>query len=252
MKSLVVANWKCNPTTLGEARRLFNPVEKGIKNIKNTEVVICPPFVYLANLQLITHSLQLGAQDCFWEEKGAFTGEISPKMLKNLGCQYVMIGHSERRRNLGETNEIVNKKLRAALDASLKPILCVGSKDRSREKEFKEIKIQLDKTLPGIKKPNPQNLIITYEPVWAISTTKGSKIAAPKEARDGANFIRKILTKLFDKNFAQRIRVIYGGSVDSKNVCSFIYEAKMDGVLVGAASLNPKEFIKIIKSVSRS
>lgn len=172
-------------------------------------------------------------------------------MLKNLGCQYVILGHSERRRYLKETDEMVNKKLKAVLGIGLKPILCVGSKERNQKKEFREIKNQLKKVLSGIKKPELKSLVITYEPVWAISTTKGGRIATPKESREGANFIRKILIKLFDKNFAKRPRIIYGGSVDSKNVKSFIYEARMDGVLVGAASLNSKEFVKLVKKISK-
>lgn len=250
MKPLIVANWKMNPSTLAEAKKLFDLVRKGIKNVKNSEVVICPPFVYLANLQLTTYNLKLGAQDCFWEGKGAFTGEISPSMLKNIGIKYVIIGHSERKKYQEETDEMINKKLKALLGAGLKPILCVGSKDRNQKKEFKEIKIQLKNALSGIKKPNPENIIITYEPVWAISTTKGRKIATSKKVKEGASFIRNILIELFDKNFVHKIKIIYGGSVDSKNVRGFLKEAQMAGVLVGAASLNPQEFIKAVKNAS--
>jgi triosephosphate isomerase len=264
MKPLIVANWKCNPTTLAEAKQLFNSIAKEVKNIKKVEVVICPPFVYLPILWASafarrkasyggpTVAFGVGGQDCFWEEKGAFTGEVSPKMLKDLGCKYVIIGHSERRRNLNETDEMVNRKLKAALKENLRLILCVGNKNRKREKEFKGIRIQMEKALSGIKKSDLKNLIITYEPVWAISTTKGRKIATPIEAKDGAIFIRKILAKLFDKNFAQKIRIIYGGSVDSGNIRGFIKEAKIDGVLVGAASLKSKEFVRTVKAASRA
>jgi len=250
MKPLIVANWKMNPQTLVEAKRLFNLVWKGTKNVKNVEVVICPPFVYLPPLKAN------GAQDCFWENPpaggGAFTGEVSPKMLKDLGCKYVIVGHSERRRNLNETDEMVNRKLKAALKENLRPIFCVGNKNRKREKEFKGIRIQMEKALSGIKKSDLKNLIITYEPVWAISTTKGREIATPIEVKEGAIFIRKILAKLFDKNFAQKIRIIYGGSVDSGNIRGFIKEAKMDGALVGAASLKPKEFVRTVRAASRA
>ncbi len=252
MKPLIVANWKCNPITLKEAKKLFNLVKKGVKNFKNAEVVICPPFLYISNLKSQNSNIKIGAQNCFWEQKGAFTGEVSPKMLKNLGCQYVIVGHSERRRNLNETDEMVNRKLKAALKENLRPILCVGNKNRKREKEFKGIRIQMEKALSGIKKSDLKNLIITYEPVWAISTTKGREIATPIEAKEGAIFIRKILAKLFDKNFAQKIRIIYGGSVDSGNIRGFIKEAKMDGALVGAASLKPKEFVRTVKAASRA
>lgn len=251
MKPLIVANWKMDPQALAKAKLLFNLVARGVRNIKKVVVVICPPFVYipyLLNPKPYTLNPKFGSQDCFWEGKGAFTGEISTAMLKDLGVEYIIIGHSERRRNLNETDEMVNKKLGAVLDIGLKSILCVGSEDRDQKKEFKKIQIQLEKALLGIKKPNTENLIIAYEPIWAISTTKGRKIATPKEAREGANFTRKVLVKLFGKNFGQRIRVIYGGSVDSKNIGGFIKEAKMDGVLVGAASLRAREFIKTVKT----
>jgi triosephosphate isomerase len=146
---------------------------------------------------------------------------------------------------------MIQKKLKAALEVNLKPILCLGSEERDQKKEFKKIKIQLKRALSKIKTLKPKDLIITYEPVWAISTTKGSKVATPKEVREGANFIRKVLIKLFDKNFAQRIKIIYGGSVDSKNIQGFIKEAQMAGVLIGGASLKAKEFIKAVKMLAK-
>ena len=253
MKPLIVANWKMNPQTLAEAKSLFNLVKKGVKNLKNAEVVICPPFPYLPMIGMASRSsgVKLGGQDVFWEEKGAFTGEVSSLMLKNLGCKYVIVGHSERRRNLNETDEMVNRKLKAALKEDLKPILCVGNKNRKREKEFKGIRIQMEKALSGIKKSDLKNLVITYEPVWAISTTRGGRIATPNQAKEGMIFIREILTKLFDKNSAKKIRIIYGGSVDSSNIRGFLKEAKMAGALVGAASLKPNEFVKTVKVASR-
>jgi len=249
-KGLIIANWKMNPATLAKAKQLFNSVTKGIKNIKNVEIVICPPFTFLSNIQHLKSNIQLGAQDCFWEERGAFTGEVSPKMLKDLGVEYVIVGHSERRKYRNETNEMVNKKLKAALSVGLKPILCVGSKKR-REKDNKEMKIQLEKALAGIKKSDFKNIIITYEPIWAISTTKGSVVATPENAKKEKIFLRRNLTKLFGKTIAQKVKIIYGGSVDSTNIEGFIEEAQMGGVLIGAASLKPKEFIKAVKAASR-
>ena len=125
MKPLVVANWKCNPTTLAEAKRLFNSVKSGIKNIKNVEVIICPPFPYIPHIKNTKYNIRIGAQDCFWEERGAYTGEISPLMLKDLGCQYVIIGHSERRKYQQEKDSMIYKKIEAALKRGLKPILCI-------------------------------------------------------------------------------------------------------------------------------
>ena len=239
MKPLIVANWKMNPQTLAEVKRLFNLVKKGVKNIKNIEAVICPPFLYLLNLKSKILNLKLGAQDCFWEEKGAFTGEVSSLMLKNLGCKYVIVGHSERRRNLNETDEMVNRKLKAALKENLRPILCVGNKNRKREKEFKGIMIQMEKALSGIKKSDLKNLIITYDPVWAIGTGRACGIPEAKKVNLS---IRKILKENV---------ILYGGSVNSQNAGDFIEKAKFQGLLVGGASLNAQEFIKLVKNVSK-
>lgn len=260
MKPLIVANWKMNPQNLTEAQLLFNSIKKGIKNTcleqgRRAVVVICPPFIYLPCFVEFLYRcrksqlLALGGQDLFYEEKGAFTGEISPLMLKNLGCQYVIIGHSERRK-LGETDEMINKKIKAAIKAGLKPILCVGEKKKESKEDREEIYLHLKENLLGIKKSDLENLIITYEPIWAISTTQGGVAAAPRDAKEGANLIRKFLAKLLGKNLTQKIKILYGGSVDSKNVNSFIYEAETEGVLIGAASLNSKEFIEIVKKVS--
>lgn len=213
MKPLIVANWKMNPETLFEAKKLFSLVKKGIKNVKNAKVVICPPFVYLPIL--ITN----GSQDCFWEEKGAYTGEISAKMLKNLGCQYVIIGHSERRRYQKETDEMINKKLKAVLKEKLKPILCIDKIS------------QIPKDIKG-------NLILAYEPVFAIGTGKPCSI---KMARKMKISIRK--------NLKKNMPVLYGGSVNSQNAKNYIKKAGFQGLLVGGASLNPKEFLKIVKSI---
>lgn len=248
MKPLILANWKMNPTSLAEAKRLFNSVKAGIKGVKAAEVVVCPPFCYLLGLSP-SSNLKLGAQNCFWEEKGAFTGEISPLMLKGLGLQYVLIGHSERRRNVGEIDEMVNKKLKAVLAVGLKPILCIGSKTREFKKETKDMKAQLEGALFGISKPDLKKILVTYEPVWAISTTRGGVVATPADAKRGANFIKITLAKLFDKATANKVRLLYGGSVDSTNIQGFIEKSQMDGVLVGGASLKSGEFIKLVKTL---
>jgi len=220
MKPLIVANWKMNPQTLVEAKRLFNLVRKGTKNVRNVEMVICPPFVYLPLLKAN------GAQDCFWEQKGAFTGEVSPPMLKNLDCKYVIVGHSERRRYFEETDEMVNRKLKAAFKNGLRPILCI------------EKTSQIRKGIKGVSKKELRNLILAYEPVWAIGTGRACGIPEAKKV----NFsIRKIL---------KRNVLLYGGSVNSQNARDFIKKAKFQGLLIGGASLTPKEFIAIVKTVS--
>ncbi len=250
MKPLIVANWKMNPSTLKEAETLFNSVKKGIKDSKKVKVVICPPFVYLPLLSsIISHrpSVKFGSQDCFWENPptggGAFTGEVSSLMLKNLGVEYVIIGHSERRKYLNETDETVNKKLKAALKQKLKPVLCIGETEKERKagRTFNVLKYQLRRDLKSIfnLKSKTLNLTVAYEPVWAIGTGKACGISEAKEVN---LFIRKIIGSFS--------RIIYGGSVNSQNARSFILEAKFQGLLPGSASLNPKEFIGIIKNVS--
>lgn len=245
MKKIIVANWKMNPQNLREAKTLFNSVKKGLKRysniLKNIRIVICPPFVYLPSLLNLAKNskIALGAQDLFWEEAGAFTGEISPKMIKNLGCQYVIIGHSERHRILKETDEMINKKLKAALKAKLKPILCIGEteKERKQGKTFQILKKQLRRDLKDISNFEFRilNLILAYEPIWAIGTKNPCQ---PKEAEKVLTFLRGILKKN---------PILYGGSVNSKNARDYI-KIGFDGLLVGGASLNAKEFLAILKS----
>jgi len=230
MKPLIVANWKMNPQNLQGAKLLFDSVANGIKNLKNVEIVICPPFLYILNLKSQILNLKLGAQDCFWEEKGAFTGEVSPKMLKDLGwCDYVILGHSERRKYLKETDEMINKKIKAALKSDLTPILCIENIS------------QLKKRTKDLLRKEQKKLIIAYEPVFAIGT---GKPCTPEKAKEMKTAIKKIIDK--------DIPIIYGGSVNSQNVTDYIKMAGFQGLLVGGASLNPAEFIKVVKNVARA
>lgn len=247
MKPLIVANWKMNPTSLAEAKRNFEIIKQGVKSVRNVEAVVCAPFVFLSAL-IPDKNLKLGAQDCFWEEKGAYTGEISPSQLLDLGCQYVILGHSERRRYLKEETELVNQKIKATLKAGLKVIFCVGSETK---KPGKEMKHQLKKGLAGLDKSIFSKLILMYEPVWAISTTKNKVIATPKEARQGGGYMRKVLAGLFGRETARAAKIIYGGSVDSKNILGFLEEGEMAGGVVGAASLDPQEFVRTVKNANR-
>jgi len=238
MKPLIVANWKMNPLTLKGAKLLFDAVKRGVKDIKNVEIVICPPFIYLSNIQYLKSNIKLGAQDCFWSERGAFTGEISPLMLKDLGVEYVTLGHSERRK-LGETDEMINKKIKAALKVKLKPILCIGETEKERKagKTFQILKTQLKKAFVNLSNSQIVNLSIAYEPVWAIGTGNPCE---PKEAKKVYLFLRKIL---------KNIPILYGGSANSENAASYIQEANFQGLLVGGASLKAKEFIKLVKNL---
>ena len=244
MKPLIIANWKCNPTTQQEAKRLFNLVKRGIKSIKNTEVVICPPFLYISNLKSQISNLKLGAQDCFWEEKGAFTGEISSLMLKNLGCQYVIIGHSERRKYQQEKDSMIYKKIEAALKRGLKPILCIDKISQIREHQ-RSVKMnevhRLKKGIKGIIKKDFKKIILAYEPLFAIGTGKPCSI-------DKAKKMRIAIKKKLNKN----ILILYGGSINSQNARDYVKKAGFQGLLVGGASLNAQEFIKIVKNVAKT
>ena len=251
MKSLIVANWKCNPSTLDEAKQIFNPVRRSIKNLRKVEVVICPPYTYLSSFRFQASSFKLGAQNCFYENKGAFTGEISPLMLKDIGCQYVIVGHSERRRYFQETDEIVNKKIKAVIQAQMTPILCIGETEKEREGGQaqavlgKQIELALKKI--SSRKLRVSGLSIAYEPIWAIGTGEPCGIDTAQTMK---LLIRKILSRFYSQRIVQGIRVLYGGSVNSKNAWNFIAEAQMDGLLIGGASLKPQEFLKIIRIVN--
>ena len=250
MKPLIIANWKMSPTTLEGAKLLFEAVKKEVKNIKKVEIVICPPFPYLPILNngsptsITTSIIRLGGQDCFWEEKGAFTGEVSPKMLKDLGCKYVIIGHSERRRYFEETDEMINKKIKAALKVGLRPILCIEkiSQIRKHQRSVKMNEVhRLKKGIKGIIKKDLKKIILAYEPVFAIGTGKPCSIEKAKKMR-----------LLILRNLNKNIPVLYGGSVNSQNARDYVKKAGFQGLLVGGASLNAQEFIKIVKNVAKA
>jgi triosephosphate isomerase len=256
-KKLIIANWKCNPISQKETILLLETLQKGMAKISKTEVVICPPFVYLLSFKFQSAdwrtSFNLGAQDCHWENKGTYTGAVSPAMLKDLGCQYVLIGHSERRKYFGETDLSVNLKLKAALKSRLIPVLCIGEQSRSDEKGEvgKVVGEQLKNALAEIPASRIAEIVIAYEPVWAISSgVVGSGAPClPEDALKAALFIRSELTKMHNRRLAEKVKIIYGGSVTSKNAADYLKEIGISGVLVGGASLNASEFIKLAESV---
>ncbi len=263
-KLLIVANWKMNPASQKEAKKLFDSVKRGItrnlipfrqglrtdKARSHAEVVICPPFIYLPTLKGLT----FGGQNVHYKEKGAFTGEISPLMLKDLNVKYVILGHSERRKYFGETDEIINKKVKISLECGLNVVLCIGETLKEKEKGETEniLRKQIDAALEGISILKFKNkLNIAYEPVWAISS------GDPYKTRELPNienvekiyfYIKTLLAKKYNQANTKNIRIIYGGSTHSGNVKGYLKETRMQGLLVGGASLNPKEFIKIVKS----
>lgn len=239
MKYLIVGNWKMNPANQKEAKELFNTIKRGVKGSK-AEVVICPPFVYLSELEGIT----LGAQNVFYKESGAFTGEVSPLMLKDLKVKYVIVGHSEVRKNFNETDEIINKKIKECLREKLKVILCVGeNKDENKEIVLEK---QVRNGLKDIPAKDFKNIVIAYEPIWAIGTGKNCSI---EETKNSISLIKKIISNLYSRELANNIGILYGGSVNSKNSGEYLRSVGINGLLVGGASLDAKEFIEIVKSV---
>jgi triosephosphate isomerase len=244
MKKIVIANWKMNPQSQKEAEVLFRAITKG-KISKKVDVVICPPVIFLEKLKKLSSKIALGAQNVFYEKKGAFTGEISAEMLSNLGVKYVIIGHSERRA-LGETNQDVNKKIKIALSFGLIPIVCIGEEERDENHEyFNIIKSQIEECFDGLNKAILSRIIIAYEPVWALSTTEDRKDATPADSLEMVIFIKKVISDKFGGKFVMP-RIIYGGSVDEKNCNDFLNNGGVVGALVGGASLNAEKFLKII------
>ena len=249
---MAVANWKMNGT-LAEAQALASQVKEGLKRTRGTEVVLCPPFTALAAVAeiLAGSSLQLGAQNCHWEASGAYTGEVSPAMLADLRCRLVILGHSERRQHLGETDALINRKLRAALAHRLRPLLCVGetAEERRQGLTFHVVEGQLRGGLAGCSPQEIGRCIVAYEPVWAIGTGVN---ATPAQAAEVHGYLRGILSELASKEAAQGIRILYGGSVKPDNVASLVQDPEIDGTLVGGASLQAAAFVAVVKkSVTR-
>ena len=244
---MIAGNWKMN-TTVREAVALVKAMQPGLDELAGVDKVICPPFVSLASVNKLIKgsSVQLGAQNLYFEEKGAYTGEISPLMLAEL-CEYVIIGHSERRQYFNETGGIINRKLRAALNVGLKPILCIGERLEEMEAGRTEevITEQLWSALAGINKVD--GLVIAYEPVWAIGT---GKAATGEQVNATIGIISFNIARLFDKEIAQNMRVLYGGSVTADNIAEFVRQREIDGALVGGASLKADQFVSMVRQTS--
>ena len=244
---VIAGNWKMN-TTVGEAIELCNEMRSGLDEIGGVDKVICPPFIsLLAMYGLIKgSSTKLGAQNMYFEDRGAYTGEISPIMLAEL-CQFVIIGHSERRQYFSESGETINKKVRAALKVGLKPILCVGEnlEDNEAGRTEKVVTGQLESALAGVG--DISGLVIAYEPVWAIGT---GRAATGEQANETIGLIRCNMAKLRSKETAQNSRILYGGSVTAVNSTEFINQPEIDGALVGGASLDANQFLRIVRQAA--
>jgi triosephosphate isomerase len=246
---LVAGNWKMN-TTVKDAVNLIKKMQSPLNKIQDVEKVICPPFVSLIPAYNILKggSIKLGAQNVFYEEKGAYTGEISPLMLVDL-CEYVIVGHSERRQIIGETNEIINKKLRTAITAGLKPILCIG--ETAEENEAGKTQEILGRQIftCSDKLYFLSGMVIAYEPIWAIGTGKS---ATGDDANRTIGFIREFISRIHGNDIAENVRILYGGSVTATNISEFMTQSEIDGALVGGASLQADDFVSIVKQTSES
>jgi len=243
----IAGNWKMNKT-VGEALDLVRELKTAISGVKGVEVAVAPPFtaLYAVHKELEGSSIRLAAQNLYWEEKGAFTGEISPLMLKEVGCQYVIIGHSERRQFFGETDEAVNRRIKAALGQGLRVIFCIGEtlRDREEGKTFSLIEKQMDGGLKGLDGQGMGEMVIAYEPVWAIGT---GKTATPEQAEEVHRFIRGKIEKFYSREVSEKIRIQYGGSVTPENIRSLMNQPDVDGALVGGASLKAESLSKIVR-----
>ena len=247
-KIIIAGNWKMNKN-IGESIDLANSIKRSLFDVEGLGVVLCPPFTSLSDVRevIMDTNIRLGAQDCYWEKEGAFTGEISAPMLKDVGCEYVIIGHSERRQFFHETNETVNKKLKAVLKESIHAIVCVGEKleERKNGKTFDVVKDHVVNSLNGISKDDMLKTVIAYEPVWAIGTGVN---ATKEQAQEVHKYIRGLLKDIFGEDVAKEITIQYGGSVKPENIKELISQEDVDGALVGGASLKGDSFVKIVKN----
>lgn len=249
MRKLVIAgNWKMYKT-VGEAVTLARLLKRDLAEVKAADLIICPTFTALKAVsdEIASSNLRLGAQNMHWEKEGAFTGEISAPMLRDVFCQYVILGHSERRQYFGETDESVNKKVKAALAAQLKPIVCVGETLAQRDSGQVEavVTAQVKNGLAGLTAEQALDSILAYEPVWAIGTGRN---ATPEQAQEVHALIRRTLAGMFDSATAARIRIQYGGSVKPANAAALMAQPDIDGALVGGASLDAKSFAEIVQN----
>ncbi|MCZ6806385.1 MAG: triose-phosphate isomerase [Deltaproteobacteria bacterium] len=244
-RPIIAANWKMH-MTLGEATSLAQAVVDGCRDMEDVDIVLAPPFTALSKVreEIRDTPITLGAQNLYWEEKGAFTGEVSPLMLKDVGCDYAIVGHSERRQLFGETDKSANKKVLTALTHDLIPILCVGETDAERDRGVTYVVVdrQVKEALKDVAETQLDRIVIAYEPIWAIGT---GRTATPAQAEEVHQSIRGQLAKLFNTDAAETVRILYGGSVKPDNVDDLMAEADIDGALVGGASLKPDSFNRI-------
>jgi triosephosphate isomerase len=247
-KSIVAGNWKMNKTS-DEAGALAELIVAVVSGLEGVEVVVCPPYTALERVASVVGGtpVGLGAQNMHWEAEGAFTGEVSSAMLLTCGCDYVILGHSERRQYFGETDQMVNKRLKTALGAGLKPIVCVGETLEERKSEVTDqvVRKQVTGGLEGISAEEAKALVLAYEPIWAIGT---GLTATPDQAEAVHRMIRQVLVDLYDETVAQSVRIQYGGSVKPDNAADLLSQPNIDGGLIGGAALDADSFAAIVKA----
>ncbi len=246
-KPLIAGNWKLFKT-IPEALTLVEGLKKNLAGINDREILVCPPFtaLYAVAQALKGSNISVGSQNIFWETKGAFTGEVAPSMIVDTGCKYAIVGHSERRQYFSETDQTVNKRMKAAFAAGLVPIVCVGEMLAEREggTTFTVLEKQIKDGIAGLTPDQAKTLVIAYEPVWAIGT---GKTASPQQAEEVHAYIRKLYSQMYGETAAKSIRILYGGSVKPDNVAEIMKQPNVDGALVGGASLEIESFTKLVK-----
>jgi triosephosphate isomerase len=246
-KPIIAGNWKMNKT-VSAALDLVRQVKASVADARNVDIVVAPPFTALLTVsrEIEGSNIELAAQDVFWEPSGAYTGEISADMLRDVGCRYVILGHSERRQYFGETNEWVRKKIKASLAVDLRPIICVGEALEEREagKTFDVVKMQVSQCMEGFSAGEMGKITVAYEPIWAIGT---GRTATPQQAEEVHAFIREQLGGITSRHVSDGMRIQYGGSVNPDNISDLMAQPNIDGALVGGASLKADSFSRIVK-----
>lgn len=255
MNKIIIGNLKMNLISASERERYLKLFKKELagKKFADTEIVLCPPAIHIESFaKAFGKKIKIGGQNCFWKEEGSFTGEISPAMLKNFGCEYVILGHSERRKNLRENNQDINLKIISVLENKFKPILCVGENAEQKNKNATVVVEQLKECLTGVSKGKIEDVVICYEPVWAISSNNPDHLPTTNEIMGARLIIKKFLVLEYGLKIAEKVRIIYGGSVAPNNAKETCIDAGMDGALVGKESLTPRSFIKIVSLMANN
>ncbi|MEJ2250622.1 MAG: triose-phosphate isomerase [Candidatus Lokiarchaeota archaeon] len=251
-KPIIGGNWKMHNGSPEKARELLESLISKVKNIDNVDIIVAPPFTALAESSIVTlTNIHLGAQNMYFEDQGAYTGEISPKFLKSLKVEYVILGHSERRNIFDESSELINKKVKKALDEELIPIVCIGEhlEERKQGQTKDVIKNQIEQTFADLSKEDMNKIIIAYEPIWAIGT---GETATPEQAEEIHAYIREYIKEVYDKETSDSIRIQYGGSIKPYNAEDLFKQKNIDGGLVGGASLEAESFAKIIEMAQKT